>query len=54
MKMVDTLSMAASEIKTIGASLSQNIHNTFSRKECQKGGSDMPFHDEGDDDIASH
>ena len=41
-------------IQTIGASRSQNISDTPSRKECKKDSADKPVHYKGDDDIASH
>ena len=52
--MADTPSIAASGLKTIGASCSHNTSDTFSRKECKKDGANKPVHDEGDDTITSH
>ena len=46
--------MAAPELKTIGASCSQNTSNTSSRKYFKKDGANKPFYDEVDDAIVSH
>ena len=46
--------VASTTLKMIGASLPHNTSDTSYRKECEKGGSDKPVHDEGDDAIASN
>ena len=46
--------VASPALRTIGTALSQNTSNTYSRKVCEKDGTNNPVHDEGDDAIASH
>ena len=52
--MADTPSIAASGLKTIGASCSQNTSDTLSRKECEKDVANKPVHDEVYNAIVSH
>ena len=52
--MEDTMSMADTWLKRIGASCSHSTPDTSSRKEYKKYGSDKLVHDEGDDAISSH